>query len=621
MLALVCLIGGAEAEAATKRKEIKPGFNLFSKEQDIQLGKEAAAQIEQEVEVVNDAQLTKYISDMGNKLARYAQDGDYPFTFKVVADPAINAFALPGGPIYMHTGTIAQADNEAQVAGVMAHEIGHVVLRHSTNQASKASLFQLPAVLAGGALGNAGGLLGALGQVGLSLGLNSALLKYSRNAERDADIVGARMMAEAGYNPVEMANFFQKLAEQSGGGGGMPQFLASHPNPGNRVEYVTEEIRDYRGSTEYVTNTPQFPPMRSRAAGVKPTKKPGSAAAGHAEPEVVAGPFQADGVELHPPNGWRLLRHPDGKGGTVMPENGAVGQGIARGVISDYYTGGGTNQSDAVTKLIDDLKSKNPGLEAISGQRKSMRFGGVNGESVFLEGKSPVEGQKEYIWMVAAMRPQGLFHLLMISPQSEYNQYSKTFEEVVRSVKFDDKYKAPQQTTQTPPASAPGASAPGASAPSQPEVVSGMFHGQGYSFEPPQGWRASRAQNGPGVTILPSNGVVGQSIARGVIADYFDGRGKNQWDSISALIADLRSKNPGLEEMPGYRKALTFGGASGESVFLEGKSAIEGQKEYIWMVAASRPKGLFYVLMIAPASEYNDLSPLYEDLVRSIELE
>ena len=613
-LALAVLMGGVYAEAATKRKEIKPGFNLFSKEQDIQLGKEAAAQIEQEVEIVDDRRLTKYIADMGHKLSRYAQDPDYPFTFKVVADPNINAFALPGGPIYMHTGTIAQADNEAQVAGVMAHEIGHVVLRHSTNQASKASLFQLPAVLAGSALGKSGGLLGALGQVGLGLGLNSALLKYSRKAEKDADIVGARMMAEAGYSPVEMASFFEKLAAQSGGGG-MPQFLASHPNPGNRVEYVTEEIRDYRTSTEYITNTREFPPMRSRAAGIKPTRQPGQAAGGQqAQPEVVAGPLESEGVQFEPPSGWRFLRHPDGKGATVLPQNGAVGQGIARGVIQDYYTEGGTNQGDAVAKLIADLKGKNAGLEVI--QRKAMRFGGERGESVFFEGNSPIEGQKEYIWMVAAMRPQGLFHLLMISPKNEYDDYSKTFENIVRSVDFDEKHKAPQPATKAPPAPATGAESSNA-----PEVVSGIFNGQGYSFDPPQGWRASRHRGSPGVTVLPENGVVGQGIARGIIVDYFDAGRRSQADAVSRLIEDLKSKNPGVEAMEGYRRPMSFGGVTGESVFLKGPSPIQGQQEYIWMVAAETRQGLFHMLMIAPESEYGRLSGIYENAVRSIELE
>lgn len=618
-IAVVVAMGGVYAEAAKKRKEIKPGFNLFSKEQDVQLGKEAAAEIEKEVELVNDAQLNQFVDRLGKKLAQYAQDNDYPFTFKVVADDAINAFALPGGPIYMHTGTIAQADNEAQVAGVMAHEIGHVVLRHSTNQASKASLFQLPAVLAGGVLGNSGGMLGALGQVGLSLGLNSALLKYSRKAEHDADIVGARMMAEAGYSPVEMANFFEKLAAQSGGGG-MPQFLASHPNPGNRVEYVTEEISDYRNSTEYITNTKDFPAIRQRAGAVKPTRQPGQAAGGgQQQAQVVAGPLQSEGVQFEPPSGWMFLRHPDGKGATILPENGQVGQGIARGVIQDYYTAGGTNQSDAVTKLIDDLKSKNAGLDVMRNQRKSMRFGGVNGESVFLEGQSPIEGRKEYIWMVAAMRPQGLFNLLMISPQSEYNDYSKQFENVVRSIEFGDEFKAPEAAA---PATAPPNAGASPSAPAAaPEIVSGVFNGQGFSFNPPEGWRATRQSNSAAVTILPENGVVGQAIARGVIADYFNAGTTNQADAVTKLIENLKASNAGVDVMPGYRRAMRFAGVNGESVFLQGPSAVQGQKEYIWMVAAQTSRGLFHVLMISPESEYSGLSARYEELVRSIELE
>jgi hypothetical protein len=348
--------------------------------------------------------------------------------------------------------------------------------------------------------------------------------------------------------------------------------------------------------------------MRSRAQAIKPSKKPSASAGGVQQAEVVAGPFEAQGVKFQPPSGWRLLRHSDGKGGTILPENGAIGENIARGVIADYYTGGGTNQSEAVTKLIADLKAKNPGLQEMSNQRKSMRFGGVSGESVFLQGDSPVEGQREYIWMAAAMRPQGLFHLLMISPKNEYDQYSKTFEDIVRSVEFGD-YQAPQQTTQTPSATQPAA-----------EVVSGVFHGQGYSFEPPQGWRAARHQDGAGVTILPSNGAVGQGIARGVIADYFAG-GSNQQDGVTKLIADLEAKNAGLKEIAGQRRSMRFGGVTGESVFLQGQSPVQGQKEYVWMVAAQRPQGLFHVLMIAPESEYNDLSKTYEDVVRSIEFE
>jgi len=128
-------------------KEPKPGMNLFSKEQDIQLGIETAAEIEKQYEVIKDPGLQRYIDNVGQKLTRSKRASEFPYTFTVVSDDSINAFALPGGPMFIHTGLIKAAENEAQLAGVMSHEISHVALRHGTNQASKANLIKLPAVL------------------------------------------------------------------------------------------------------------------------------------------------------------------------------------------------------------------------------------------------------------------------------------------------------------------------------------------------------------------------------------------------------------------------------------------------------------------------------------------
>ena len=132
-----------------KLKELKPGLNFFSKQQDVQLGKEAAAQVQKQMQVVNNPQLEAYVQRVASKLWSQPKAGDYPYSIKVVNDPSINAFALPGGPMFIHTGLIAAAENEAQIAGVLAHEISHVALRHGTHQASKAQLIQLPAMLAG----------------------------------------------------------------------------------------------------------------------------------------------------------------------------------------------------------------------------------------------------------------------------------------------------------------------------------------------------------------------------------------------------------------------------------------------------------------------------------------
>src|SRR5688500_15290985 len=234
-------MAAALAGCASRHPEqaILPGFNVYSQDQEIALGQEAAAEIRKQVEVVNDQRLQRYISDLGQTLARQPQAGGYPYSFTLINDPSINAFALPGGPIFVHTGLLKAADNEGQAVGVLAHEIAHVALRHATNQASKATLIQLPAVLAGAAIGQ-NSTLGQLAQLGLGLGVNGFMLKYSRDAENQADAFGARLMADAGYNPIEMAQFFEKLEAE--GGSGAPQFLSSHPNPGNRVKSVQAEI-------------------------------------------------------------------------------------------------------------------------------------------------------------------------------------------------------------------------------------------------------------------------------------------------------------------------------------------------------------------------------------------
>jgi predicted Zn-dependent protease len=263
--------------AAQGPRELKPGWNLFSKDQDIQLGKEAAAEVEKEHTVVREAELVNYVRRVGGKLAATPEAGGFPYSFQVVADKSINAFALPGGPAFVHTGLLAAADNEAQLAGVLAHEISHVALRHGTNQATKANLIQLPVLLASGMLGKNGSIVGQLSQLGIGLGANSVLLKFSRTAESDADLLGTRIMAKVGYNPLEMARFFEKLEASDGARG--PQFLSDHPNPGNRVKAVEEEIR-YLPRSNYTTgNASDFARAQKLAAAVPvpPSKKAVSA--------------------------------------------------------------------------------------------------------------------------------------------------------------------------------------------------------------------------------------------------------------------------------------------------------------------------------------------------------
>ena len=274
-LVLFLILIGIATVAFAQLKDLKPGFNLFSSQQDIQLGQESAVQVAQQQPVVQNAQLTAYLNNVVARLANTPHGkSEFPYKVNAIASKDINAFALPGGPIFVYTGLIGEASNESELAGVLAHEMTHVKLRHGTNQATQANLIELPFALAEKAVGS-GSLLGQLTQLGIGLGFNSIILKMSRGHESEADYNGAQTMAEAGYNPLSMAQFFQKLEAKGRAENRLTQFLSDHPNPGNRVKAVQDEIRQMP-QRSYRAETGQFPAMKQLVSTipVPPPPKP-----------------------------------------------------------------------------------------------------------------------------------------------------------------------------------------------------------------------------------------------------------------------------------------------------------------------------------------------------------
>lgn len=282
--AVLAMAALAACAARQPGAPIEPGFNLFSKEQDVQIGREAAAQVRQQFDVVDNQRLQDYVQRIGRRLASQQEAGGFPYEFTLLNAKEINAFALPGGPTFFFSGLLLAAENEGQLAGVMAHEIAHVALRHGTNQVSKANLLQIPAAIAGAALGQ--GALGQVLQLGLGVGLNGLFLRYSREAENQADALGTHIMAGAGYNPIEMARFFEKLQGQ--GGPGVPQFLSDHPNPGNRIKAVQAEIRTLP-QRSYGFRAGNFEEMAALAKQLPPPKRQPKRSANPAHEEVAAG--------------------------------------------------------------------------------------------------------------------------------------------------------------------------------------------------------------------------------------------------------------------------------------------------------------------------------------------
>jgi predicted Zn-dependent protease len=272
LLTLAWTLAAAPLSQGADRTQLKPGWNLFTPEQDIELGREASKKVEQQLRMLNDPRVDKYLNELGRKLAAHAPGYKYPYQFKCVNDEAINAFALPGGFIYINRGAIEAADDEAQLAGVMAHEISHVALRHGTNQATKSFAWQVPLSVFGAVFGGntAGGLLA---QLGAEFTVNSLLLKYSRGDESQADVLGTQILYDSGYDPRAMAQFFEKIQAESKGRQTL-QFFSDHPDPGNRMQRVDAEV-DKLGGPEpnYTRDSDEFHSIRIYLMKLPPPPK------------------------------------------------------------------------------------------------------------------------------------------------------------------------------------------------------------------------------------------------------------------------------------------------------------------------------------------------------------
>jgi beta-barrel assembly-enhancing protease len=232
-LALGCATTGASAQGS--------GLNLFSAEQDVELGREAARQIESQVRVLRHTRATNYVEEIVHRLTAQAPGARFDYQVKLLDASDINAFALPGGFVYVNRGLVEAVRSEGELAGVLAHEIAHVAMRHGTRQATKAAGAQAGLSVLQRILGRNDNQTGKIVGVAGGIGLNAAFLKFGRDDEREADRVGAQMMASAGYDPEDMARFFDLLAAQRRSNPGrVEQFFSSHPSPGDRAALIRQ---------------------------------------------------------------------------------------------------------------------------------------------------------------------------------------------------------------------------------------------------------------------------------------------------------------------------------------------------------------------------------------------
>jgi beta-barrel assembly-enhancing protease len=438
-------------------KEYKPSrLNFFSKEQDVQLGKESAAEVRKTMAVVKNAELTDYVNRIGQRLAKSPHAGGFPYTFEVINEKEINAFALPGGPMFINSGLLSALDNESQLAGVMAHEMSHVALRHGTANVSKANLIQLPATLGGQILSSQGGILGSLGQMGIGLGAQSVLLKYSRDAESQADLNGAQIMNDVGYDPTQMAVFFQKLEEEGQRDNSLlANFLSDHPTPGNRVKYVSDQNK-LLPKKQYTELEPQnLPHIKQVVASLPAPPKPaapaaaangrsgGSAPSSDVRPSGRYQAYQGSQFTFSYPDNWEAFGDQNAASVTIAPRstlvqsqrgNVQVGYGM---IVAHYFPDGGkVNLQRDTNALVRQMQAQDPNLRA-DGTARSVRVAGQSGLLTPLASPSPYsQSAKEVDLLLTIARPDALFYAVFIAPQSEWAAAKPAFDNTLTTLQF-----------------------------------------------------------------------------------------------------------------------------------------------------------------------------------------
>ena len=434
--------------AAAQRTQLKPGWNMFSPQQDVELGKKAALDAAKQLPLCNAPKVDAYLTQLGMRLASKLPAGgvQYPFEFHCVNDKAINAFALPGGYVFINRGVIESADNEAQLAAVMAHELSHVALRHGTNQATKAQAAQGFLGIASGIFGGStgGALLTELG----AFAAGGVLLRYSRTAESQADVMGTQVLYDAGYDPRAMAQFFEKLEAETKGKN-PPEFLSDHPNPEHRVGRVDEEIERLGGiPANAKRDSAEFEAIKREVLALPVVKKPvpgvANAATPPPPPSSNFATYEANSYTIKYPDNWK--KYPDSNGGGVSfaPEGGVLDDGsghaaLAYGlIIGVAQIQGDPKDSNALEngtrQVLQDLQKSNPKMK-IQRQGERVRLNAKPDLSTYLINDSPAGGL-ETDWIITVLRPEGLYSFICVAPQSAYSNYDKTFSSILDSVRF-----------------------------------------------------------------------------------------------------------------------------------------------------------------------------------------
>jgi hypothetical protein len=457
--------------AALGQTRIEAPKNKYKISDDVQAGRQAAQQVAQQMPILRDSYVDNYVESVGRRLANAIppefQHPEFRYSFDVVDARDINAFALPGGPMFVNRGMIEAADTEGMMAGVMAHEMSHVALRHATAQATETQKYQVGSILGQIAGAVIGGGVGQVVAAGSQIGFGAGALKYSRGYEKQADLLGAQIMARAGYDPRDLATMFQKIQAQGGAGG--PEWLSSHPNPGNRYQYIMQEASMLRVEPGAGRDNTQFRAVQERLRGYPRARTmqeiansgqrypnqgggqqypndggnyPNDNGGTYARGERVAYPstrYQTQRTNLFSvavPSNWRQLGG-DQSSVSYAPEGAYGSQGITHGVMFSVAQSQYNDLQDSARDVVSSLTQGNNYLrQSTNFQRTTL--GGRGALTTTLTGRSPLTNRNERVTIITTQLGNGqVFYMAAVSPQDEYPNYQRAFNDILRSLQIN----------------------------------------------------------------------------------------------------------------------------------------------------------------------------------------
>jgi hypothetical protein len=441
---------------------VTPPKNKYTPEQDVQIGREAAAEVRREYPIINDRQIDGYLDELGRRLVAAAPtDLKHPafeYSFTPVNLKEINAFALPGGPMFVNRGMFMAAAREGEVIGVMAHELAHVLLRHGTANATKAQGFQLGALagaIAGAVIG--GGWGEAISQ-GSQFGLGTWLLKYSREYEKQADLLGAQIMARAGYDPRDLGRMFETIQKQANGT--PPQWLSSHPNPGNRSKYIADEAAmlqigprpDDDGFAATKNRFNSLPPAKSMADLARGGEGGGSG--GREVPASIGRigqPVPAPSRQYRKEHGGQLFQVSVPTNWTALSSNSSVkyvpqnaygesgGQTVlTHGVELGVARASSRDLRQATNSLVQAFLQGNPDMR-IAGESRTTQLSSRTAIGTPLMGRSALGGSERVGVYTTFLADGNLFYYLTVVPENEAQAYQAAFDRVGQSIRLNDR--------------------------------------------------------------------------------------------------------------------------------------------------------------------------------------